>query len=209
MRENKFLVRAIAAMTLLSAITLPVQDAFAKGGCGFGFESRVDLDLSDPNYVKSIPDPLDDYGSGEIHCYKDNWYETDRNDGFTKAVGIEMWADSDDDEYGDSFEFINIYCVKKKFEVYVGVDYAQSVGWSGSGQVRFDNGSPKNLPYYVTRSLQSILLKDSKSFVLNFAKAKKKVTLKIGTVEGTKILAYPKTNFLYYRTKFKKAGCTF
>lgn len=203
---------AVSLVSLMSLVILISSTPIvrAKDGCGFGLESWSDLDLSDPDYVKSIPHPRRFMDDGEeIHCYKEKWSDDDRNDGFSKLVGISIYADDDDDEFGNAWDELRIFCAKKKFEVYVMVDFADSFGWSGTGQIRFDNKSAKSMPYVVSRSLQSVMIKDSAGFVRNFAKAKKKVTLKINTVEVTKILAYPKADLLSHRAKFKKAGCSY
>ena len=207
--SRKALTLLIASLMSLSVLIGSAPIANAKDGCGFGFESRASEDLTDPDYVETIPDPNGYFDSDELYCYKVKWGDDDRNDGFTKIVGIRIGADSNDDEFGNAWDSLSIYCIKKKFEVYVWVDYAYSVGWSGAGQIRFDNQSAKNMPYFLSRSLQSVMIKDSAGFVRNFAKAKKKVTLKINTTEYTKILAYPKADLLSYRAKFKKAGCTY
>lgn len=207
--SRKTIVLLIASLMSLSVLIGSAPIANAEDGCGFGFSSSSVPNFSDPDYVKSIPDPYAYDEGDEIHCYKMNWREDDRNDGFTKLVGISIDADRNDDEFGNAYDQLTIFCVKKKFEVYVYVDYAYSVGWSGAGEIRFDNQGAKKMPYYLSRSLQSVMIKDSAGFVRNFAKAKKKVTLKINTTEYTKILAYPKADLLSYRAKFKKAGCTY
>jgi hypothetical protein len=198
-----------ASLMSLSALIGSAPIARAEDGCGFGFRSSSVQDLSDPDYIKSIPDPYAYFEGEEIHCYKVKWSDADRNDGFSKLIGISINADRNDDDFGNAYDLVTIFCVKKKFEVYVYVDYAYSVGWSGAGQIRFDNQSAKNMPYILSRSLQSVRIRDSAGFVRNFAKAKKKVTLKINTTEYTKILAYPKSDLLSYRAKFKKAGCVY
>ena len=206
---RKILTVPLVSMMCLAALISSAPIGSAEGGCGFGFESRASEDLSDSDYVKTIPDTNGYFDSDELYCYKVKWMDDDRNDGFTKLVGISIGADSNDDEFGNAFDQLTIFCVKKKFEVYVYVDYAYSVGWSGAGQIRFDNQGAKSMPYILSRSLQSVMIRDSAGFVRNFAKAKKKVTLKINTTEYTKILAYPKADLLSYRAKFKKAGCNY
>jgi hypothetical protein len=206
---RKMLTVPLVSMMLLTALISSAPIASAEDGCGFGFESRASEDLADPDYVKTIPEPYGETDSSKLYCYKVKWRDDDRNDGFTKIVGIRIGADSYDDDFGNAWDHLSIYCIKKKFEVYVWVDYAYSVGWSGAGQIRFDNQSAKNMPYILSRSLQSVMIRDSAGFVRNFAKAKNKVTLKINTTEYTKILAYPKADLLSYRAKFKKAGCTY
>ena len=196
------------SVALLLGLLLPIsQPASAQDDCGFGLQSQAEEDLSNPDYVKTIPDPFN--ALVPIYCYKVKWIENDRDDGFTKLVGIEMYADTGAVEFANAQDIMAIFCVKKKFEVYVYVNYAYSVGWSGAGQIRFDNQKAKNMPYILSRSLQSVMIKDSAGFVRNFAKAKDRVILKISTAEYTKILAYPKSDLLSYRAKFKKAGCIY
>lgn len=207
MRISRLVLRySLLTIFLASSIIIPFSEAKAEGGCDFGYQSRFDLDESDPDYVKTVID--EEYDYEEIYCYKTRWTEDDRNDGFNKSIGITISSD-EDDEFANDFSSIGIFCSKRKFEVFVYVDFARSVGWSGSGQIKFDNGKPKNLPYTLMRSFESVYLNDSQGFVRNFVKSKNKVTLKIPTVEGTKILAYPKADLLTHRAKFKKAGCSF
>ncbi len=174
----------------------PIQ-AKAADECGFGFEffslwsldGETEIDLEDK-------------------CRITTWDYTKTNDGFSRYFSISMDPD-DEDETNTGYSSIEIFCDRKKIEVYVWLEYPDSFGWSGSGQVRFDAGAPKKIPYFVQKDFDGIIVKETKTFMQNLVKAKKKVSFKIPTVDGYEVLVYPKGNLLEYRPMFSKAGCKF
>ncbi len=181
-------------LVVFLSVPVPVQ---AEDECGFGFQNFSLFSLDGETEL----DP-------EEKCRPTTWMFDKENDGFSKWIAVSMYPDEEDPNT-DGFSSVKIYCEKKKISVYVWVEYADSVGWSGTGQVKFDNGSAKKFSYYLQKDLDGIVLKDPKSFMTNLVKAKKKFAFKIPNVDGYETLVYPKGNILEYRKIFAKAGCKF
>jgi hypothetical protein len=144
----------------------------------------------------------------EEKCRPSTWSYSKNNDGFSKYFSISMSPD-DEDLNTNGYSSVEIFCNNKRIEVYVWVEYADSVGWSGFGQVRFDSGNPKKFSYFLQKNLDGIVLKDPKTFMKNLVNTKRKFAFKIGNTDGYEVLVYPKGNLLEYRSIFKKAGCIF
>jgi len=141
-------------------------------------------------------------------CRPVQWDYEDFDDGFDNYVSISM--DKDGENSSTLYEAdVQIFCEKKKIFVYVWVPYAQSSGWTGSAQVRFDSSNPKKVSSWLQRNFNGIYLKDSKSFMAQLAKTKSKFGFKIPTVRGSETVSYFNGNILEYRPIFKKAGCSF
>ena len=160
-------------------------------GCDQFYEEEYEYGVSDES---------------ESVCRPMVWRYEKFNDGFAKYFSIYMESPDAKDL---TITNVQIYCDKKKIEVYVWVEYADSFGWSGTGQVRFDSGSPKKISYFVQKDFDGIYLKDSKTFMSSLVKAKKQFSFKISTTDGYKVVTYPKGNILQYRPIFAKGGCKF
>ena len=131
------------------------------------------------------------------------------DDGFDKYISISMETyDQESDSFGLGPE-VQIFCDKKKLEVYVWAEYADGFGWLGSGQVKFDNASSKKIAYLIQKDFDGIALKDSKSFMSGLVKAKSTFGFKIPTVDGYETTTYFKGNLLDFRSMFSKKGCKF
>jgi hypothetical protein len=131
------------------------------------------------------------------------------DDGFDKYFSISMETyDRGSDSYGAGPD-VQIFCDKRKLEVYVWAEYADGLGWSGSGQVKFDSASSKKISYQLQKDFDGIVLKDPKTFMSSLAKAKSTFGFKIPTVDGYATPTYLKGNLLEYRSMFAKAGCKF
>lgn len=142
-------------------------------------------------------------------CRAVPWQYDYFDDGFDKYFSISMETyDRASDSFGAGPD-VQIFCDKRKIEVYVWTKYADGLGWSGSGQVKFDTASAKKISYQIQKDFDGIALKDSKSFMSSLVKAKSTFGFKISTVDGYEIPTYLKGNLLEYRSMFAKAGCKF
>lgn len=191
MRKTNLVMLSVLIL-FLSQLSGGVAKA-ADGRCPFGY---------DPTKLM-IDDDFD-----PENCIKTKWEYNEVDDGFSKYFSIKI-----EPAYVPGFEVsfsgIEIFCDKKKIEVYIWVPYARSIGWSGVGQVTFDGGSPKKVDYLVTKTFDGIALKNPKTFMSSVVKAREKFAFKIPTVEGYEIVIYPKSNLLEYRSIFARAGCKF
>lgn len=188
------------------------MQANAADGCGFGqshdYPEYVEKD--DGYYLPDgtkIPNLINWMDENEF-CAPTKWSLTKENDGFSKSTSIVMYPD-DEDPNSDGFSPIQIFCVKKKIQVYVWVEYADAFGWSGTGQVKFDKSGAKQVSYFLQKDFDGVVLKDSKTFMSNLVKAKSKFAFKIPNVDGYETIVYPKGNILEYRKVFAKEGCKF
>ena len=171
--------------------------------------------------VGEIPECLSGYEYQALYSLTDNekivdkkekcrllqWKYERFNDGFEKYISISApkGRDLDDTSRGN----VQIYCDKRKIQVYVWVPYADSFGWSGTAQVKFDNQAAKKVNYLVQKDFDGIVLKDSKSFMSQLTKTKKTFGFKVPTVDGYETVLSYKGNILEYRPIFAKAGCKF
>lgn len=131
------------------------------------------------------------------------------DDGFDKYFSISMENyDRASESFGEGAD-VQIFCDKRKTEVYVWTKYADGLGWSGSGQVKFDSASSKKINYQIQKDFDGIALKDPKSFMSSLVKVKSTFGFKISTVDGYETPTYFKGNLLEYRSMFSKAGCKF
>jgi hypothetical protein len=192
-------VRIVFVLVFLSSFLFP-PSLNAKGmGCDQFYEEEYEISL----YGEILSD------ESESVCRPMVWRYEKFNDGFAKYFSIYMESDTGDLDEDLNSTNVQIYCDKRKIEVYVWVEYADSFGWSGTGQVRFDSGAPKKFSYLLQRDFDGIYLKDAKTFMANLVKAKKQFSFKIYTTDGYKVVIYPKGNILKYRPIFAKAGCKF
>ena len=189
-------VSILLAIVMAFVVNVP-SPARAADDCGFGYEYFSLFSLDGETEIDS-----------EEKCRITTWDYSKSNDGFAKYFSISMSPD-DEDETNTGISDIQIYCDKKKIEVYVWVEYADSYGWKGSGQVRFDSGTPRKLPYLLQKDFDGVVVTETKTFMQNLVKAKSKVSFKIPTVDGYEVLVYPKGNLMEFRPVFAKAGCKF
>ena len=83
-----------------------------------------------------------------------------------------LGSKDDEDANNTDYSGIQIFCDKKKIEVYVWAEYADSYGWSGTGQLKFDNSPAKKFSYWLQKDFDGVTLKDSKTFMQNLVKVK-------------------------------------
>jgi hypothetical protein len=189
-------ISQLIAILLAFATTAPTP-LNAADECGFGYEYFSLFSLDGERELDA-----------EEKCRITTWDYSKTNDGFSKYFSISMSPD-DEDETNTGVSDIEIFCDKRKIEVYVWVEYPDSQGWNGTGQLRFDSSSSKSFAYLLQKDFDGIVVKDVKSFMQNIVKAKKKVSFKIPTVDGYEVLVYPIGNLLEYRSIFAKSGCKF
>ena len=190
--------RVIFIIVFLSTFLFP-PSLSARIGCPQFHEDEYEITL----YGEILSD------ESEPFCRPMVWRYEKFNDGFAKYFSIYIDSDTGNPDEDINSTNVQIYCDKKKIEVYVWVEYADSFGWSGTGQVRFDSGSAKKISYFVQKDFDGIYLKDSKTFMSSLVKAKKQFSFKISTTDGYKVVTYPKANILQYRPIFAKGGCKF
>ena len=160
-----------------------------------------------PGYEYGPLRSLTDLGKvidGYEKCRIIQWEYEKFDDGFDKYISISMSSNNGNDA-GD----VQIYCDKKKISGYVWIPYADSFGWSGSAQLRFDSSSAKKVNYLVQKDFDGIVLKDSKSFMSQLVRAKVNFGFKVPTVDGYETVSYYKGNLLEFRSIFARSGCKF
>ena len=136
------------------------------------------------------------------------WEYDEFDDGFDKSILILM-VPTGPGQSAVGQPFTQINCTNKKIYVYVWVEYADGIGWNGTGKVKFDSGATKNFNYTILRNFDGIVLKDPKTFMKNLVAAKRSFSFKIPNIDGYAILDSPKSDLMKYRPIFAKAGCTF
>lgn len=184
-------------LVLIFSLLSIAAPAHAQDGCGVGQYS------ADQYYDEALDDYVD-------VCQTTTWEIATKNDGFTSFYSIYMYPDEDDvNSSADPDSYIQIFCQKKQITVYVWVEYADSIGFDGSGQYRFDAGKSTTFKYRLQKDMDGVILNDSKSFMANFAKAKNRVSFKVPTVDGYELAVYPKADLLSYRKIFAAKGCKF
>lgn len=188
--------KLIISVLVFSFLSIAPQ-AQGMDGCGVGL---------------SIADEIYDETTNEIEtvCEETKWEVATKNDGFTNYFSIVMYPDGDDENASaEDDSYLQIFCQKKKISVYVWVEYADSYGFSGSGQYRFDSGKSTTFKYTLQKDFDGIVLNETKSFMASLVKAKNYVSFKIPTVDGYELGVYPKADFLDYRKTFAAKGCKF
>jgi hypothetical protein len=210
-------LKFLATITV-TAIILPLSPiaAVAEDDCGFGrsisFQSTEGLwvynelddnyTLPDGSVVGDVSDLVDDEGQ----CAPTTWIDDQKNDGFGNQFSISISSD-EEGPGANSFESIEIFCIKKRLSVYIWVDYPITRGWKGNAQLRMDSGRVRNIGYTVNNTFDGLYLNSPKSFTKSFLAAKSRATFKVNTYEGAKVLAYPKADLRSYESKFKSMGC--
>lgn len=199
----------LLGLGLLLSFVAPVH---AADECGFGQSSdSPDFVERDDGYYTidgvKIPNLVNWLDETEV-CAPSKWRLDNRNDGFSKSISLVMYPDDEHPEnQGNSS--IEIFCTKKKISVYVWVEYADSIGWSGTGQVKFDSGKVNRFSYFLQKDFDGVVLKDSKSFMKSLVSAKNRFAFKIPHVDGYETLVYPKGDIVKHRRTFAKSGCKF
>jgi hypothetical protein len=126
------------------------------------------------------------------------------NDGIDSFIYVDQDSDYSYGQGGDST--LRIYCQNKKLGAWISVNYADSRGWQGNAQVRFDSKPVKKLPYTLGRRFDLISINSPKSFVSDFLKSKK-VLVKIWTVKGSEVPLFYLGNLSTYKKQFASKGC--
>lgn len=142
-------------------------------------------------------------------CRPIPWTYENFNDGFDKYFSITMQPIYNEDGLEEIGPEVQIFCDKKKLEIYVWAEYADGFGWLGSGQMKFDSGGSKKFNYRIQKDFDGIVLKDAKGFISNLLKSKNTFGFKIPNVDGYVTATYAKGNLLDFRNTFTKAGCKF
>ena len=127
---------------------------------------------------------------------------------FNDGIDSFIYVDQDSDySYGQGgTNTLRIYCQNKKLGAWISVSYADSKGWQGIAQVRFDSKPVKKLPYTLGRRFDLISINSPKSFVSEFLKSKK-VLVKIWTVNGSEVPLFYLGNLSTYKKQFSSKGC--
>ena len=212
MRVKKIPSIAVAALILP---LIPIA-ALAEDGCGFGqsihYETGEGLwvyNEKDDNYTLpdgSVVDDVSHLVDNEGQCASSTWIDHSENDGFGRQFSISLSSD-EEGPGANSYESIEIFCVKKRLSVYVWVDFPVSRGGKGVAQLKLDSGRVKNVGYTVINSFDGLFLDSPRSFTKSFLVAKSRATFKVKTLRSAKVLAYPKADLRSYESKFKSLGC--
>ena len=215
MRRVKFkLVASIAAMALILSLN-PIA-AIAEDDCGFGQSLNYDTGeglwvynekednytLPDGTVVGDVSDLVDNEGQ----CAPTTWIDDSKNDGFGRQFSVSLSSD-EEGPGANSYESIEIFCIKKRLSVYIWIDFPVTRGWNGVAQLKMDSGRVKNVGYGVNNSFDGLFLTSPKSFTKSFLAADSRATFKVKTLRGAKVLAYPKADLRSYESKFKSLGC--
>ena len=143
------------------------------------------------------------------------WMDWSSDDGFVKeAQFIIQTADTEDLSGYSSHLYLAFTCTKRKLSVEVfATEFPifpdANLYGNGVAQVKFDNGKPRNVGYRRTSNLESLFLRDAKTFAKSFSKAKSAVTFKIGNSDGYVLPTFQKLDFSMVAKNLKSAGCSF
>ena len=127
------------------------------------------------------------------------WEFDTYNDGIDNFIYL-------DQEIFDDQITLRIYCQKKRIGAWISADYANSRGWKGEAQIRFDSKPVKKLSYTVNRQFNLVSIDNPKAFIGEFIKSKK-VLVKIGTVNGSQLSTFYLGDLKNYRKQFSAKGC--
>ena len=119
--------------------------------------------------------------------------------------GIDNYIYVDQEIFDDQIR-LRIYCEKKRIGAWISADYANTRGWKGEAQIRFDNKPVKKLSYTVNRQFNLISIDNPKAFISEFLKSKK-VLVKIGTVNGSQLSTFYVNDLRSFRKQFSAKGC--
>ena len=143
------------------------------------------------------------------------WMDWSSNDGFAKET--QFIIQTADTEYLSGYSshlYLAFTCIKRKLSVEVfATEFPifpdANLYGNGVAQVKFDNGKPRNIGYRRTSNLESLFLRDAKTFTKSFSKAKSAVTFKIGNSDGYVLPTFQKLDFSTVAKNLKRAGCSF
>ena len=122
------------------------------------------------------------------------------NDGIDNFIYVDQ---GDSSGYGET---LRIYCQNKRIGAWISADYAESRGWKGKAQIRFDSKPVKQLSYTVNRQFDLISIDNPKAFISEFLKSKE-VLVKIGTVNGSQLSTFHIGDLKNYKKRFTAKGC--
>jgi hypothetical protein len=142
-------------------------------------------------------------------CEPATWNFQKYGDSFDSGFYIYASPHPSPDSSAGPEDWVAITCSKKKLNVSLLYEYAQTTGWSGTGRVLFDENSAKSFKFTMEKTFKSISLKNPKDFLTKLVKAKKSFAFKVPTSSGSKMGVYAKGNLLTFREQFSKAGCKF
>lgn len=190
------------------AATIAKKEEIANTGLTFYPSLGLKGEWRSPENRQTSGECIFGYADGDGNnptCEQVMWVNSSDSDGFSSTFKLGM--DSADDEFSTGqYSNLEIGCTAKKLSVSVYFKYASSVGWKGSGLVRFDNGSAKKFTYRVDRSFDYFWLDNPRAFTSQLLKAKNKVSFKVAN-QYARILVFPKSNLNQWTKKFKEAGC--
>lgn len=142
------------------------------------------------------------------------WMDFSDDDGFDSIV--QLGVQSVEMRYISGIDvvyWLEVLCVNKKFSV---LYYSAPIGMypdtnlygNGTGQVKFDNGKPRNIKYARTKSFDGISITDGKAFVRSLMNARNSVSIKVYGIDGPAVATFPKGDFASYLYLFRSAGCS-
>lgn len=203
------------AIVMTFLLVLSPIPANADDDCGFGRSMQSGSDEGkwvynedEDNYTLPDGSVVDDVSHlmSKLSCQQSTWLDDQSDDGFDQQFSISIGSD-EEGPGANSFESIEIFCTSKRLEVYIWVDYPITTAFRGSGQLKFDSGRVQSLGYRVNRTFDGLYFDSPKTFTRGFLAAKSRATFKIRTLNGTKVLAYPKADISKYVPQFKSLGC--
>jgi hypothetical protein len=130
---------------------------------------------------------------------RSNWEFDTFNDGIDNYIFVDQYMSDED-------RTLRIYCQKRRLGAWISAEYANSSGWKGVAQIRFDNKPVKKLSYTVNRQFNLISIDNPKAFSGELLKSKK-VLVKVGTVNGSELTTFYQGNLKNYRKQFAAKGC--
>ena len=195
-------MKRIIFLSLVLFISLLIPTTVAgssEDSCGFGyFDNSSDYD-EDYNLISS--------------CGKLKWNWVSENDGFTSYIGVWIDADLMSDEDGiDVTTTLFITCEKRKLSVQVSADpigmYPDTnLRNIGTAQVRIDSKKVQNFSYVNLSDSSGVAFSSPKKLTSAILSGNSKVRIKIGTISGYNVSAFPKSDIGSYSSKFQKKGC--
>lgn len=143
------------------------------------------------------------------------WMDWSSDDGFVKET--QFIIQTADTEYLSGYSshlYLAFTCTKRKLSVEVfATEFPifpdANLYGNGVAQVKFDNGKPRSVGYRRTSDLESLVLRDARTFAKSFSKAKSAVTFKIGNSDGYVLPTFQKLDFSIVAKSLKSAGCSF
>jgi len=190
--------RIIFSIALLASFSIPTSaNASSEDSCGFG-------------YVLNAGD--EDYGIADT-CEKSSWNWLSDSDGFTSFISV--YIDADIIGYEDGIDVtttMQISCEKRQLSISVTSDPLDmypdtNLRNVGTAQIRVDSKKVQNLSYVNMSDYSGVSFLSPKKLTSAILSGKTKVRIKIGTMNGYNVSAFPKSDLGSYASKFKKKGC--